>query len=33
VCGISFGFADMSHPVNNYRTTRVPIELAATFRD
>ena len=33
VCGISFGFADMSHPVNNYRTTRVPISAAAEFRD
>jgi len=32
VCGISFGYADMSHPVNNYRTTRVPIEAAAEFR-
>ncbi|MEO8558970.1 MAG: nitroreductase [Rhodospirillales bacterium] len=33
ICGISFGFADMSHPVNNYRTTRVPIAAAAEFRD
>ncbi len=23
VCGISFGYADMSHPANNYRTTRL----------
>jgi nitroreductase len=32
VCGISFGFADKAHPVNNYRTTRVPIQAAADFR-
>jgi nitroreductase len=32
VCGISFGYADTSHPVNNYRTTRVPIAAAAVFR-
>jgi nitroreductase len=33
VCGISFGYAEQAHPVNNYRTTRVPIEKAAEFRD
>jgi len=26
VCGISFGRADTSHPVNGYRTTRAPLE-------
>jgi hypothetical protein len=32
VCGISFGYADAEHPVNNYRTTRVGIEATADFR-
>jgi nitroreductase len=32
VCGMSFGYADAQHPVNNYRTTRVAIEKAADFR-
>ena len=33
VCGISFGYADTAHPVNNYRTTRVPIDAAALLRN
>ena len=33
VCGISFGYADMGHPVNGYRTTRVPISEAASLRE
>lgn len=26
VCGISFGYADLAHPANRYRTTRVPTD-------
>ena len=26
VCGISFGYADAAHPINNYRTERVAVE-------
>ena len=33
VCGISFGYADQAHAVNNYRTTRVPIDAAASMRN
>jgi len=25
VCGISFGYADLEHPANGFRTTRAPI--------
>lgn len=31
VCGISFGFADTTHPANGFRTTRAPIEVAASW--
>ncbi len=31
VCGISFGYADESHPVNQYRVPRADIEDAAEF--
>jgi nitroreductase len=31
ICGISFGYADMAHPANLYRTTRVNTETVATF--
>lgn len=33
VCGISFGYADPSHPANSYRTSRASIGEAATFID
>jgi nitroreductase len=33
ICGISFGYADMSHPANSYRTTRVKIGEAVRFVD
>ena len=33
VCGISFGYADDSHPANQFRTSRARIEEAATFHD
>jgi nitroreductase len=26
VCGISFGYADTTHPVNGYRTSRAPLD-------
>ncbi|WP_323765853.1 nitroreductase [Marinovum sp.] len=31
VCGISFGYADMSHPANNFRTTRAPLDEVVRF--
>lgn len=31
VCGISFGFADRSHPANGFRTTRAAVEDAAAW--
>ena len=31
VCGISFGYADETHPANSYRTSRASIPEAATF--
>ncbi len=33
VCGISFGYGDSSHPINQFRTTRAAPEEAATFHD
>jgi nitroreductase len=33
VCGISFGWADMDHPANQYRTPRVDIREAVRFLD
>jgi nitroreductase len=33
VCGISFGWPDLDHPVNQYRTPRVDIAEAARFVD
>jgi len=33
VCGISFGYADMTHPANNYRTTRVNPGETTRFLD
>ena len=33
VCGISFGWPDLDHPVNRYRTPRVDIAEAARFVD
>lgn len=33
VCGISFGWPDLEHPVNRYRTPRAPIAEAARFVD
>ena len=31
VCGISFGYADAAHPINQYRTEREKISAAARF--
>ena len=31
VCGISFGFEDLTHPINGYRTEREPIASVAKF--
>jgi nitroreductase len=33
VCGISFGFADLEHKANSYRTTRASIADTVTFVD
>jgi hypothetical protein len=33
VCGISFGFADNSHMVNSYRTSRASVTDTVTFID
>lgn len=33
VCGISFGYADESHPIHSYRTQRAPVASAVTFAD
>jgi nitroreductase len=33
VCGISFGYADTAHPVNQFRTARAPLEDAVDWRD
>jgi len=31
VCGISFGYADMTHPANSYRTTRLDVGETVQF--
>ncbi|MDX3906799.1 MAG: nitroreductase [Pigmentiphaga sp.] len=31
VCGISFGYADMAHPANQFRTRRVPADEAVRW--
>lgn len=31
--GISFGYADTSHPANSYRTTRAPLDEVVTWAD
>lgn len=31
VCGVSFGFGDLVHPVNGYRTERATLDRFATF--
>jgi nitroreductase len=31
VCGISFGFADLDHPANGFRTSRAPLGEVATL--
>lgn len=31
VCGISFGYADMSHPINHFRTHRAPLKEVVQF--
>lgn len=33
VCGISFGYADVAHPINGYRTQREPMEEVVRFVD
>ena len=33
ICGISFGFADETHPVNQFRTRRALVEDAVTWLD
>lgn len=33
VCGISFGYADRSHPVNGYRTSRADLSEAVTWAE
>ncbi|WP_396893541.1 nitroreductase [[Mycobacterium] wendilense] len=31
VCGISFGYPDLDHPTNTYRTTRAPLDEVVTW--
>jgi len=31
ICGMALGYADMAHPVNQYRTTREPVESFTKF--
>ena len=31
VCAVSFGFADATHPVNSFRTSRAPLEDVMTW--
>ncbi|MEN9885821.1 MAG: hypothetical protein RL758_399 [Pseudomonadota bacterium] len=31
VCGISFGYEDATHPANDFRTHRAPIEAFVTW--
>lgn len=33
VCGLSFGYADAAHPVNSFRTARVPLQEVVTWVD
>jgi nitroreductase len=33
VVGISFGYADLDHPVNQFRTTRAPLDAVVDWRD
>jgi len=33
VCGISFGYEDVGHPANSYRTSRATLEQAVDFVD
>ncbi|WP_062997041.1 nitroreductase [Nocardia mikamii] len=33
VVGISFGYPDLDHPANSYRTARAPLEEVVTWRD
>lgn len=33
VCGISFGFENLSHPANKFRTTRAPLESVVQWRN
>lgn len=33
VCGISFGYEDQDHPVNNFRTRRAPLSEVVTWID
>ena len=33
VCGISFGYADVGHPGNSFRTSRVGLEEVITWKN
>ena len=33
VCGVSFGYEDIEHPANSYRTSRAPLTQAVRFLD
>ena len=33
VCGMSFGYEDGAHPVNNFRTSRAPVDDVVTWVD
>nr|WP_324197820.1 nitroreductase family protein [Nocardia abscessus] len=32
LAGISFGYPDVDHPANSYRTTRAPVDEVVTWR-
>jgi hypothetical protein len=31
VCGLSLGYADTTHPANQFRTTRAPVEAVVDW--
>lgn len=33
VCGVSFGFGDLAHPVNGYRTARAPLDRVVSWSE
>jgi nitroreductase len=33
ICGISFGYEDVDHPANKFRTSRAPVSECVVWRD